>query len=543
MLLRATPVVLRGAELPAAPSSPFVTHAGVLTSLDELDRAAAGRGLISAESTRGVLRRIPLLASVDGTLLPTLAVEMLRVASGAPALGVSLSGNAVTEVSIGTLKVPTESDATVRLYFSPHRADRFVSAVEVLNGAFDPLRLKGQLVLIGLTGIGLLDYQDTPIGARLSGSEIQVQLLENLVEGNLLRRPAWAAGAETLLLLALGAALLWAAPRWKVLYSSLLLAAAVLVPVLAGFALFRSERWLFDAATPGVSLVLLFGVLLALTLAETSRQRRTLEGMVQQQREHSARMSGELLAAQRIQSDTLPRADLLHDERRIELHATLSSAREVGGDMYDYFLLDPHRLFLLVGDVAGKGLSASIFMAVSKALYKNAMLRAPDADIGDIMRVANAEVSRDNAEMLFVTVFAAILDLRSGELSYCNAGHDNPYRLIDHEPWLQRIEDGDGPPLCAAADFPYRGARCTLAPGEMLCLMTDGVSEAQNLGGELYGAARAQHWLLDAARRGYGAPQLVEALRRDVERFSDGAEAADDLTILALRWNGAGEGA
>ena len=102
-------------------------------------------------------------------------------------------------------------------------------------------------------------------------------------------------------------------------------------------------------------------------------------------------------------------------------------AREVGGDLYDFFRLDERRLFFLVGDVAGKGLSASIFMAVSKALYKSTMLRAPGADIGELMSAANAEVSRDNPEMLFVTVFAGILDLDTGELAYCNAGHENPY--------------------------------------------------------------------------------------------------------------------
>ena len=155
-------------------------------------------------------------------------------------------------------------------------------------------------------------------------------------------------------------------------------------------------------------------------------------------------------------------------------------------------MLDDSRLFLLIGDVSGKGLSASIFMAVSKALYKGLMSRAPGADIGDIMSAANAEVSRDNAEMLFVTVFAAILDLDSGELSYCNAGHENPYRLRPGEPQLGRIVDGDGPPLCAMSDFDYRSARCQLVPGEMLCLMTDGVTEAQDATGALYGHARAE---------------------------------------------------
>jgi len=166
------------------------------------------------------------------------------------------------------------------------------------------------------------------------------------------------------------------------------------------------------------------------------------------------------------------------------------------------------------------------------------MLRAPDADIGAIMSVANGEVSRDNPGNLFVTAFAAILDLDSGVLSYCNAGHDNPYRLHAGYGELRRIADGDGPPLCAMPDFDYRGASTQLLPGEMLCLMTDGVTEAQTPDGRLYGNERVQLRLLELQQRGVGARALVEALQADVTAFAAGAEPADDLTILALRWNG-----
>ena len=216
----------------------------------------------------------------------------------------------------------------------------------------------------------------------------------------------------------------------------------------------------------------------------------------------------------------------------------LLPAREVGGDLYDFFRLDDRRLFLLIGDVAGKGLSASIFMAVSKALYKGAMLRSPDADIGQIMSAANAEVSRDNAQALFVTAFAAILDLDSGELHYCNAGHDNPYRLPAGQAGVLRIEDGDGPPLCALETYDYRSGRCQLQPDEVLCLMTDGVLEAQNGAGELYGSARVERLLTQPAVRDGSVQALVAALEADVKTFEAGTEAADDLTLLVLRWRG-----
>ncbi len=537
MTLRVAPVMLAGdtAHGDRALQS-LVQHAGALTSLPQLDAAAAGRGLISADLTRGVLRRVPLVASVGGTPVPTLAVEMLRVAASAQALRLTLRNGAVRSVSIGRLQVPTEADAAVRIYFSAHRADRFVSAVDVLRGEVDASALKGQLVLVGLTGVGLMQYQDTSLGERMSGSEIQAQLLENLIDGSLLRRPGWATPVEALWLLGAGALLLWVTPRWKVAQSALALLACIVLPVLIGLLLFRSHRLLFDAATPAIGLMLLYATLLALSLSDSARQRKSLEGLVLQQRESTARLAGELQAAQRIQTDALPPADLLHGDARVDLFATLNPAIEVGGDMYDYFLLDADRLFLLLGDVAGKGLSASIFMAVSKALTKSAMLRDPAADIGAVMRVANREVSRDNAESLFVSVFAAILDLRSGRLDYCNAGHDNPFVLGRAGIGLQRIADGDGPPLCAVADYDYRGASRQLGRGEVLCLMTDGVTEALDLQGRLYGHERVDALLSGVA--GGSARAVVEALHADVQAFAAGAAAADDLTILALRWHG-----
>jgi adenylate cyclase len=534
--LRAAPVTVQGADGAAVARLP--AYAGALTSIDELDSQATGWGLISAESSRGVIRRMPTVASIQGTLLPSMALEMLRVAQHAPSLRLAVSGRDVTGVTVGRLTVPTEADGAVRVYFSPHMEQRFVSALDVLDGRVRESELHGQLVLIGLTGVALQEYQNTPIGEAMSGSEIHAQLMENLLDGTLLRRPHWAPALEAAVLLVLGSLLLWAVPRWSTYPAALLLLACVSVPVLLAFAAFRWQQLLFDALTPGLSLLLFFGVLLLLTLAEATQQGRALQRLVQAQREDGARLSGELQAAQRVQTATLARPEALHGDPRVDLHATLQPAREVGGDLYDFFMLDERRLFLLIGDVAGKGLSASIFMAVSKALYKSAMLRAPEADIGAIMVVANGEVSRDNPGNLFVTCFAAILDLDNGQLHYCNAGHDNPYRLHPGYAVPRRIEDGDGPPLCAMPDFDYRGATCQLLPGEMLCLMTDGVNEAQTTAGQLYGNERLQQLLLELQRRHVGARTLVEALLADVSAFTAGAEPADDLTILALRWNG-----
>ena len=275
-----------------------------------------------------------------------------------------------------------------------------------------------------------------------------------------------------------------------------------------------------------------------MTLTEATRRRRSLERQLQAQRESAARVAGELQAAQRIQTAMLPRSDALRDEPRVDLAAAMMPAREVGGDLYDFFRLDGDRLFFLIGDVAGKGLQASIFMAVSKALYKSATLRMPDADIGALMSTANAEVSRENPERLFVSAFAGILDLRSGVLDYCNAGHDNPYLLHSGDSAFRRLEGGDGPPLCAIDDFDYRSAEYRMREQETVCLVTDGVIEARDPAGTLYGRQRLEAILARAriARRNSAA--VVADLCDDAQTFSGGSDAADDLTVMVLRWNG-----
>ncbi len=529
-----------GASAPAAVASNLPRHTGALTNIDELDRAAAGHGLISAGPSDEVIRRMPLAARIEDRFVPALSLEMLRVALRATEVRVLADGPRVETIAVGDFNVPTEEDGELRVYYSKRDARRFVSAIDVLDGEVESLRFDRKLVLIGTTGLAMVDYQNTPLGVRMPGSEIQAQLLENLFDQTWLSRPSSAPWIELTAFVLLGILLIWATPRWKPRNAALLAVACIALPVAAGIAAFVWGRLVFDAAAPALGLLLLFSVLLVLTLGEAGRQKKRLEHIVQAQREQAAFVAGELDAARRIQIGFLPRADLLRDDRRIELASAMIPAREVGGDFYDFFPLDGDRLFFLIGDVAGKGLSASMFMAVSKALYKSAALKAPDASVSALMRTANDEVSRDNPEMFFVTAFAGVLDLQSGALTYCNAGHDDPYLIGPAQPGLARLADGAGPPLCTVDRFAYDDGHGPMRPGELLCLVTDGVLDAQNPQGERYGSGRLQAVLTRVRDGDRTARTLVDVLRADVQAFAAGAEAADDLTILALRWIGPG---
>jgi CHASE2 domain-containing sensor protein/serine phosphatase RsbU (regulator of sigma subunit) len=551
--LRGRPVVLGMAGLESVPGppagigqvpvrafggdpAPFVRpFAGALRSVDEIDAAAAGRGLMSMDPERGVVRRMPMLASLGGTLAPILGIEMLRVAAKVPALLVRVGAGGVEAVAVGDVVVATEPDARVWLHYGRHDPARFVSAADVLGGRVEADRFEGRLVLIGATALGLSDYQATPVSDRMAGVEIHAQFLEAVVDGTLLSRPALARWSEVGVLVAGGLLLVVAVPLLRARTSLALLVALVGATLALGFALYAQRGILLDAATPALALTALFTVMLAVTLTEAESPRRALRRQVELQREAAARLAGELEAARRIQMGTLPRpAAAFPGETRFELHAMLEPAREVGGDLYDFFLLDADHLFFMIGDVSGKGLPGSLFMAISKALYKSTALRR-HGQVAVMMREADAEISRDNTEGLFVTVLAGILDARSGELEYCSAGHEPPFLLPRGGRPLLRLAEGGGPPLCAVDGFAYVPATRRLEPGDTLCLITDGITEAAGPDGGLYGRERLEA-LLGRLGGAASASEVGEAIRRDVAAFTGGAEPSDDMAVLIIRY-------
>lgn len=218
----------------------------------------------------------------------------------------------------------------------------------------------------------------------------------------------------------------------------------------------------------------------------------------------------------------------------VQLAALLEPARTVGGDFFDCLQLDRHRVFFVLGDVSGKGMAAAVFMALCKATIKAAVARG--GDLGGALSRAAAEISRENPEQLFVTAFAGILDLRTGMLECCNAGHEPPY-LLTAEGALERLPNAGGPPLCTLEEFEYATAYRELNPNDCLCVLSDGITEAMNERHALYGSHQLE-LALKFLPRGATPSEVVGKVREDVRRFVGNAIASDDITLLALRWSG-----
>jgi phosphoserine phosphatase RsbU/P len=221
------------------------------------------------------------------------------------------------------------------------------------------------------------------------------------------------------------------------------------------------------------------------------------------------------------------------DRREFQLHAHMTPARGVGGDLFDFFLLDKDHLAFAVGDVSGKGVPAALFMAVARTLLR---ATAPHRQSpSECLTYMNASLNAENTSGMFVTFFYGVLDTRTGELQFANAGHNPPY-VFSPDGTYRVLEGNGGPMLGLFPGLTYETSTTTFAPGEGILVYTDGVTEAKDTAEEFFEEQRLEEFL-----RGHGSEpveQFINGLHRKVEEFAMGAPQADDITALALRYLG-----
>jgi sigma-B regulation protein RsbU (phosphoserine phosphatase) len=243
------------------------------------------------------------------------------------------------------------------------------------------------------------------------------------------------------------------------------------------------------------------------------------------------RMESELNIGRDIQMSMLPLEFPPFPERdEFSIYARLVPAREVGGDFYDFFFVDRDRLVVCVGDVSGKGVPSALFAAVTKTLIKS--VSKSDPSVASIVTQVNDEIAQNNESCMFVTLLVAMLDVTTGQLCYCNAGHNPPF-IRSASGGIHALRDKHGPVAGAVEELAYRQSEATLGPGDMLVLYTDGVTEATNVHRELYSEDRLAA-LLREGPPGDAPETTVNRILEAVNDFEEGAEQADDVTILAV---------
>ncbi len=244
----------------------------------------------------------------------------------------------------------------------------------------------------------------------------------------------------------------------------------------------------------------------------------------------------DLLLASSIQEHVLPSTFPYMPERdEFDLYATMSPAKEVGGDFYDFFMIDDDNLALVIADVSGKGIPAALFMMVSRTLIKNQTLYAKEIDPKKILGEVNDQLCEGNDMELFVTAWLGILTISTGKLRYANAGHEYP-AVCKAGGLFEVVKEKHSPPLAAIEGMKFRGAEVQLSPGDTIYVYTDGVTEATNSFNQLFDINRMVESL--NRNKDKSVKEINEGVRDDIDKFVGDAAQFDDITMLCIRYYG-----
>lgn len=253
-----------------------------------------------------------------------------------------------------------------------------------------------------------------------------------------------------------------------------------------------------------------------------------------QQKEQLKAVRSDLETAARIQHKILPQENPAFPEHEeFNIYGEMHTAREVGGDFFDYFLLDDDHLGFVIGDVSGKGIPASIYMAVSRTMLK--AIASQIEDPSGCLQTVNTMLIPESDLTTFVTVFYGVLNIRTGVIEYCNGGHNLPY-IVRNDGRVEEVENTSGLLLGKIEPIEYETKEMKLEPGDKLLLFTDGVTEAMNEQEDMYEEPRLEEYL--SKHYASSLNNTVRGVIVDVLKFAGKAEQSDDITVLAVEYNG-----
>ena len=239
----------------------------------------------------------------------------------------------------------------------------------------------------------------------------------------------------------------------------------------------------------------------------------------------------DLETAREIQFNIIPSGKpVFANDQKIDLYAILNPAETVGGDLYDYFFIDNTHLLIAIGDVSGKGIPASLFMAIASTLIKT---NAKILSAKEIVTQVNRELSSRNSNQYFVTLFLGVLNIQTGVLDYCNAAHNFPY-ILHEEGTFHALSKSHGLPLGIYKDKPYKSSTVDLKFGDSLIMYTDGVINSRDLKDQHYGTERLENNL--QSLNNLTAEETVSRLLQSIKLFEGGSHQSDDITILAVKY-------
>ena len=458
------------------------------------------------------------------------AAQMFAAQQGADEAGGSAgAGVADAGGSVGAGVADAGGDAGDSLFYIPYtgRPGDFydgVSIARLIRGEIPADYWAGKIVLIGPYAAALQDAYFTPIekGEQMYGVEIQANMIQSFLENNVKKEIAPLPQLAVLFVLCAAAMLLFL--NMEVLPASLLGGSmAAMWPVCAmnlylkGFV--THPLW----GPTGVAVIYILAMMVHYVRAVRERQVLALE---------KERVGAELALASRIQNSALPKEFPSAAEcGPFDIFASMTPAKEVGGDFYDFFMIDGEHLGMVIADVSDKGVPAALFMMVASALIRSAA--EEEYSPGRILQTVNRRICARNPEEMFVTVWLGILEVKTGKLTAANAGHEYPV-LKRADGHFELYKDRHGLVVGAMDGVRYRDYELQLEPGAKLFVYTDGLAEAANGAAEQFGTER----IVTALRsREDGTPEeILAAVNAAVQAFVDDAPQFDDLTMLCLAY-------
>jgi CHASE2 domain-containing sensor protein len=485
----------------------------------------------------GKFRRIPLLVKYKDDWYPYISflatcdylgipIKEIKIVPGRYiSCGPSATAQGRPELlsKDGRLKIPLDDSSNMIVNFSGRwgKSYKHYSYSDIVQSylahaigqkpILDLSVFKDKVCIVGLTAAGAVDLHPNPIEPLYPGFSIHAEMLNSMINNRFIAR----ASKETnlLILIILSAIIAIATLRSKPVTGLIsLILSAVIFSVLSVLLFNATGLWI-DMFYPVIVMALLYLLLTLYKYIAEWKKRLILEN--------------ELGIAKKIQEGFLPRS--LPEIRGLEMDAAMFTARQVGGDLYDFRIFSGDKIGVMIGDVSGKGVPASLFMAMVTSEFK--FFAKPDCAPQDVLSTLNSELVRESSSNLFVTMFYIIFDMKRNKAKYSNGGH-LPAIHLNHESKTGLLDTSEGTPL-GLIDSQYNGKEIAFKKDDILVLYTDGVTEAMNNAGQMYGQDRLTSVIKSG--RDLKAKELLKTIEKDIRNFEPESKQHDDITLIVIK--------
>lgn len=492
-------------------------------TLENLRLLTKGEGHINIiPDIDGKFRRIPLYVRYGNAFHPYLSFKMTLDYLNISEKDVKmLPGKFLLLGSYA--KVPLDDNSNMIINFSDRwgKAYKHYSYVDVLQSYLadvsgqKPLLdlgvFKDKVCIVGLTAAGTVDLHPNPLESLYPGVGIHAEVFNSILNKRFITRVSRELNLAFLVVLAV--LISFSILKTKPIKGLSILASAIFVLVITGVVLFNSSGIWLDLFVPIAAMILLYLFLTLYRYVTEWRKRLVLEN--------------ELEIAKKIQESFLPKR--VPDIEGMDMAASMFTARQVGGDLYDFVQFSPERIGVMIGDVSGKGIPASLFMAMVTREFK--FFATPQAEPQEVLYNLNSLLVKESSSNLFVTVFYLIFDMKAMSVTYSNGGH-LPVAYLSHEAAkVEYLDVAEGTPL-GLMDGQYAGRTVTFKKGDTFVLYTDGITEAMKPNLEMYGKERLASVI--ESHKGISSKALLQIIEKDVRRFEPKARQHDDMTSIVI---------